>query len=460
MAKQTEQQKLVTRKHIVRQEKEQRQIRTIIIVGGTILLAVLALVVYSLFNQLYVKPNRAVAHVGDQKISAREFESEVRYSRLSTLNQASSYAEYGQMFGSMGGNFMTYAKNLIDQLNNPTNYGNTVLNRMIDDQLIKEEADKLGITVTDEELKLELQNVFNFFPNGTLTPTITPTFVASPTLSETQLAIIKPTETSTPAPTLDPTQVASTETAVSSQESATAQAQPTLTSAEITPTSAVPTAVPSTTPTPTIYTTQVYAKEVKNYTAMLKTYGLTYNDMEKLVHAQMLRDRVQAEITKDMKPEQEQVWVRHIIVATQAEAQKALDEIKAGADFAAVAKTYSIDGTKDNGGDLGWMGLEDQNWDKDFLNAAFTLTKVGEISAPIQTQYGFHLIQLVGRGVNPVDETKFAELKYVKFTNWLQEVKAQRSDISIEPTWAETVPNTPAVPAQLQSTVEAGVTTQ
>ena len=106
------------------------------------------------------------------------------------------------------------------------------------------------------------------------------------------------------------------------------------------------------------------------------------------------------------------------------------------------------------------MGIEDQNWDKDFLNAAFTLTKVGEISAPIQTQYGFHLIQLVGRGVNPVDETKFAELKYVKFTNWLQEVKAQRSDISIEPTWAETVPNTPAVPAQLQSTVEAGVTTQ
>ena len=79
MAKQTEQPKLVTRKHIVRQEKEQRQIRTIIIVGGTILLAVLALVVYSLVNQLYVKPNRAVANVGDQKISAREFEAEVRY---------------------------------------------------------------------------------------------------------------------------------------------------------------------------------------------------------------------------------------------------------------------------------------------------------------------------------------------------------------------------------------------
>ncbi|HSN94771.1 MAG TPA: SurA N-terminal domain-containing protein, partial [Anaerolineaceae bacterium] len=178
MAKQPEQPKLVTRKHIVRQEKEQRQIRTIMIVGGTILLAVLVLVVYSLINQLYLQPNKTVAFVGDQKISAREFEAEVRYSRLSTLNQAASYAQYGQMFGSMGSQFMSTAKNLVDQLNNPTNYGKTVLDRMIDDQLIKEEAAKLGIEISDEELKLELQSVFNFFPEGTLTPTVTPTFVA------------------------------------------------------------------------------------------------------------------------------------------------------------------------------------------------------------------------------------------------------------------------------------------
>jgi len=459
MAKPSEQPKLVTRKHIVRQKKEQQQIRTIMIVGGVILLAVLALVVYSLVNTLYVQPNKAVAFVGDTKITAREFESEVRYSRLTSLNQAASYAEYGQMFGSMGTSFMSTAKNLVDQLNNPVNYGKTVLDRMIDDQLIKEEADKLGIKVSEEELKQELQTVFNFYPEGTLTPTVTPTTVATPTLSETQWAIIKPTETSTPAPTLDPTQVVSTEAAVSSQATATAQALPTEPAAEVTPTSAEPTAVPSTTPTPTVYTTQVYAKEVKSYTDMLKSYGLTFNDMEKLVNAQMLRDRVLAEITKDMKPEQEQVWVRHIIVATEDEAKKALEEIKAGADFAEVAKIYSIDGTKDNGGDLGWMGLEDQNWDKDFLNAAFTLTQVGEISAPIQTQFGYHLIQLVGRGVNPVDETKFEEMKYVKFTNWIQSLKDQRSDITIQDDWAAVVPNEPAVPTQLQSIIEQGLTT-
>jgi parvulin-like peptidyl-prolyl isomerase len=459
MAKPSEQPKLVTRKHIVRQKKEQQQIRTIMIIGGVVLLAVLALVVYSLVNTLYVQPNKAVAFVGDKKITVREFESEVRYSRLTTLNQAASYAEYGQMFGSMGTSFMSTAKNLVDQLNNPVNYGKTVLDRMIDDQLIKEEADKLGIKVSDEELKRELQTVFNFYPEGTLTPTVTPTTVATPTLSETQWAIIKPTETSTPVPTLDATQVVSTEAALSSQATATALAQPTVAPTEVTPTSAEPTAVPSTTPTPTVYTTQVYAKEVKSYTDMLKTYGLTFNDMEKLVTAQMLRDRVMAEITKDMKPEQEQVWVRHIIVATEEEANKALEEIKAGADFADVAKIYSIDGTKDNGGDLGWMGLEDQNWDQDFLKAAFTLTQVGEISAPIQTQFGYHLIQLIGRGVNPVDETKFQEMKYVKFTNWIQSIKDQRSDVTILDDWAAVVPAIPAVPTQLQTVIEQGLTT-
>jgi parvulin-like peptidyl-prolyl isomerase len=192
---------------------------------------------------------------------------------------------------------------------------------------------------------------------------------------------------------------------------------------------------------------------------MLKTYGLTFNDMETHVTAQMLRDRVMAEITKDMKPEQEQVWVRHSIVATEEEAKKALEEINAGADFAEVTKIYSTDGTKDNGGDLGWMGLEDQNWDQDFLKAAFTLTQVGEISAPIQTQFGYHLIKLIGRAVNPVDETKFQEMKYVKFQNWIQSIKDQRSDITILDDWAAAVPAIPAVPTQLQTVIEQGLTT-
>ncbi|MEA4812099.1 MAG: peptidylprolyl isomerase [Anaerolineaceae bacterium] len=458
MSKQTEQQKLVTRKHIARQEKEQHQIRTILIISGIVLFAVLVLVLYSLVHQLYTVPNKAVATIGDKRITSKEFETNVKYARLTTLNQAASYIEYAQMFGSMGSNFMSTAKSLVDQLNNPTNFGKNVLDRMIDDQLIKEQADKLGIKVSDAELGVQMQEVFGFFPNGTLTPTITPTMVNTPTLSGTQIAIIKPTDTPTPAPTLNPTEVHSTESALSNQATATAQAQPTKPASEQTPTAAGPTAEPSITPTPTVYTTQVYGKEVSKYTSMLKQYGLSYQDMQNLVRSQMLRDKLRDEMTKDMKPIQEQVWVRHILLATEEEANKVLDEIKAGTDFAEAAKKYGTDGTKDNGGDLGWMGLEDQNWDKEFVKAAFTLTKVGEVSAPVKTQFGYHLIQLVGRAENPVTEYKFEELKASHFANWLAETKASRTDIKIEPAWADAVPAIPAVPAQIQSIVDSAVT--
>lgn len=76
----------------------------------------------------------------------------------------------------------------------------------------------------------------------------------------------------------------------------------------------------------------------------------------------------------------------------KAEAEKVLAEIKKGADFAAKAKQYGSDGTKDNGGDLGFFGRGDMV--KEFEDAVFTL-KDGELAAePVKTEFGYHLIKL------------------------------------------------------------------
>jgi hypothetical protein len=72
---------------------------------------------------------------------------------------------------------------------------------MVEDILIEEEAAKRGITVSDEEVALAMQEAFEFYPEGTPTPTITPTIVNTPTLSLSQIAIIQPTDTPTPLPT-------------------------------------------------------------------------------------------------------------------------------------------------------------------------------------------------------------------------------------------------------------------
>jgi foldase protein PrsA len=109
--------------------------------------------------------------------------------------------------------------------------------------------------------------------------------------------------------------------------------------------------------------------------------------------------------------------VRHILLLTQgktdnekAEARKKIEEIlakaKAGEDFAALAKQYSEDpGSKDNGGlyeDFGRGAMV-----KPFEDAAFSVP-VGEISGIVETTYGYHILQIVGRKkeARPLEEAK------------------------------------------------------
>lgn len=89
-----------------------------------------------------------------------------------------------------------------------------------------------------------------------------------------------------------------------------------------------------------------------------------------------------------------EVKASHILVKTQEEAQKLYDEIKNGASFADTAKAYSLCPSGRAGGDLGYFGRGMMV--KPFEDAAFDM-EVGEVSKPVQTQFGWHLIQLTGK---------------------------------------------------------------
>ncbi len=82
----------------------------------------------------------------------------------------------------------------------------------------------------------------------------------------------------------------------------------------------------------------------------------------------------------------------HILVATEDEAKKAAAELKKGGKFAKVAKSMSVDtGSKDKGGDLGWT--VPAKFVQPFAEAVLKLKK-GQVSEPVQTQYGWHIIKL------------------------------------------------------------------
>ena len=89
-----------------------------------------------------------------------------------------------------------------------------------------------------------------------------------------------------------------------------------------------------------------------------------------------------------------EVRASHILVKTQDEAKKLLDEIKNGKAFADAAKEVSLCPSGRDGGDLGFFKRGVMV--KPSEDAAFSLKEIGEISEPVQTQFGWHLIQLTG----------------------------------------------------------------
>jgi len=98
-----------------------------------------------------------------------------------------------------------------------------------------------------------------------------------------------------------------------------------------------------------------------------------------------------------LKPEEE-IHARHILVATEAEAKEVEERLKKGEDFATLAKEKSKDPSAE-GGDLGFFSRGQML--KPFEDAAFAL-KEGEISDPVQTQFGWHIIKVEEKRTRPL----------------------------------------------------------
>jgi foldase protein PrsA len=86
--------------------------------------------------------------------------------------------------------------------------------------------------------------------------------------------------------------------------------------------------------------------------------------------------------------------VSHILVKTKARADSIYAQLKAGADFTKLAKKYSIDGSKANGGKLGVM--EQKSVVKPFADVLFGTLKTGTFSKPVKTTFGWHVILPTG----------------------------------------------------------------
>ncbi|MFN8471817.1 MAG: peptidylprolyl isomerase [Anaerolineae bacterium] len=159
----------------------------------------------------------------------------------------------------------------------------------------------------------------------------------------------------------------------------------------------------------------------------LKARGMTLESFRAMQRAQLLGNKVRDAVTKDVPQTQEQVHARHILVQTNDDALKALKRLEAGEDFAKVAADISQDpGTAKNGGDLGWFprGVMVPEFDQ----VAFG-QPVKKLSSPVQTQFGYHIIQVLEKDANrKLPEQQWQDLRQFRFQDWLEQQR-QKADI-------------------------------
>jgi len=380
-----------------------------ILAGVGILLVVL--IGAGVVQELLIAPNQPVVTVNNQRLSTRDYQKLVKY----------AWFQDGQVTDPQGTSL-------------------TVLDEAVDNALIEQQAQQRGITVTDEEITEAIEKLFGYYR-------------------------VPPTPTPTRAPTTEPTP----------DPNATPSSEPTATPA--------PTFTPA--PTATPVSLESYQTAYKNYLdRMSAATGMTEADFRTLIRRDLLREKVYEEVTKDVPTTAEQVHARHILVAVRtpaptptalpegqatptpdpaaptpaptleprddAQALALIIEIKnkvaAGEDFATLAREYSDDtGSKADGGDLGWFA-RDAGLVKEFEDAAFKL-QPGEVSDPVKTQFGYHLIKVEERDpARELDAYTVSQNKYSAFQKWLTDL---RNAATVDRRWSlEKVPPTPSAAQQ------------
>ena len=162
--------------------------------------------------------------------------------------------------------------------------------------------------------------------------------------------------------------------------------------------------------------------------------GMTEKFFDKNVKSQLIQQKMiesikvsDEDINAGIANMKKEINARHILVKDKKTADEVLVKLKDGGDFAKLAKEYSIEEVaQETGGDLGWFGPGKMV--PEFEEAAFALKK-GEISEPVKTSFGFHVIELVDTREAKLEQTD-EELK-AEVTDGLKKAKFEEKLVKL-----------------------------
>jgi parvulin-like peptidyl-prolyl isomerase len=403
-----------TPKEIVRRRRERQQNRNLFIGLGAVAVLIIGLLATALIQEFALEPGSPVAIVEGVKIRTNDFQKRSRFEYDNALRQLNQYLQLDLQFssGDQGGVglFDQQIEQLQSLLQNPDLLSLDVLDRMVQEELIRQAAVEQGLLVTETEIDADAERQFGFVRNPTPTPVVTPAVITS-------------------------TQVITGSDGVTTTE---------VTSATATPR-----------PTVDLMTEEEYQED---YASTMEQFSenlrFSEADFRDLIETRLLEEKLRERIGEQVPTTEEQVRARHILfgpdteiedqqVALEqagAEAQEAYERLLAGEDFAALALELSDDpGSGQEGGDLGWFGRGQMV--PEFDAVAFSLA-LEEISEPFTSTFGYHIVQVLERDPqHELDESILSQARSQAFDDWLAE---RQQTANIERFWSEDkVPPTP-----------------
>lgn len=171
-----------SRKEILRQRKQEEQLRSIriaAIIGGILIGAVL---LFAVVNEFFLTPRQPVATVSGETIALNDWQDRVRFERAQRIITLENQLE---LFNNDVGLIQQFAGQSIVELQNAEALGEAALNATVRDTIVRQAAEERGLTPTEADIDARIAEAFNFFDGGlpTPAPTAVPTTQPTPSLT-------------------------------------------------------------------------------------------------------------------------------------------------------------------------------------------------------------------------------------------------------------------------------------
>ena len=286
----------------LRARERERNLRLTLIIGGIVGVA-LILVLYSVVNELIIKPNSVLAQVEDKTIITRDFWQQSRLRHSDLENQRLRLQVFAQQFGDSG-LFASQIASINATLASPLTLGTQVLNDMIEGAALRIKAPEVGVSVTDEEVDETLREEVARGQGALTEPQATATADAAIEATATAESF-----TPTPAPEDD----------ADSEPPATAAVPATV------PPPEGPSDDPSTPEPVTVLTDALYQEGLRTLEDNLReNAGMSLANYREVIRGRLLRTKMSETISQDLvSTTGEQARVRHILITVDPEPENA-----------------------------------------------------------------------------------------------------------------------------------------